>query len=89
MIECYQRIDLAREADCRRVRRPHQHRHLPRDISAYLMPKDWLETLEAVGLTNADLLRRCVSDRLIQTPTHMQVCSPIGRLTLLNNTSYY
>jgi hypothetical protein len=23
------------------------------------MPKDWLETLEAVGLTNVDLLRRC------------------------------
>lgn len=34
-----------------------------RDISAYLMPKDWLETLEAVRLTNADLLRRyaCLS----------------------------
>lgn len=38
------------------LKQPSQHR----DISAYLMPKDWLETLEAVGLTNADLLRRCV-----------------------------
>lgn len=36
-----------------------------RDISAYLMPKDWAETLEAIGLTNADLLRRSVCSRRI------------------------
>ena len=36
------------------------------DIAAYLMPKTWLQTLQAVGLTNADLLHRWVGGWLAE-----------------------